>query len=69
MKKKISHTHNKNTIYMAVNSLFFLAASLWILFPIQQNPMSQEVSFVITDSNNQSHGAADKWDYLFDDSA
>lgn len=54
---------------MAVNSLFFLAASLWILFPIQQNPMSQEVSFVITDSNNQSHGAADKWDYLFDDSA
>ena len=69
MKKKISHTHSRNNLYMALNCLFFLAASLWILFPIQQTAISQEVSFIITDSNNQSHGAADKWDYLFDDSA
>jgi hypothetical protein len=71
MKKKISHKHekqNRNTVYMAINCVFLLAASIWILFPIQQNAISQEVSFIITDSNNQSHGAADKWDYLFDDS-
>ena len=72
MKKKISHRHtqhSKNTIYMAINCVFLLAASIWILFPIQQNAISQEISFVITDINNQTHGAAGQRDYLFDDTS
>ena len=40
-----------------------------MLFPLQQTPVTQEVSFVLTDANAQNHGAASQRDYLFDDSS
>ena len=69
MKHRKTPQISKELWYKVLTILFFAIASTYMLFPLQQTPVTQEVSFVLTDANAQNHGAASQRDYLFDDSS
>lgn len=59
----------QTTMILKIATVTFLAASIgMVLFPIQRNPVVNEVNFVRNiEQLGQSHGAADQWNYLFED--